>query len=109
MSKLPEQFSDLERFVDRWALADYDARYETRLHSSMHEMEEFYGAVMPRYGEIMAYLNGFELNNLSEQQTNLLHIMYSLVQVSFPVEVWKQPSVPDAGAAYLEAFNMPVV
>jgi hypothetical protein len=29
--------------------------------------------------------------------------------VSFPVEVWKQPRVPDSGAAYLDLVREPVV
>jgi len=28
---------------------------------------------------------------------------------SFPVEVWKQPRVPDSGAAYLNLVQEPVV
>jgi hypothetical protein len=35
--------------------------------------------------------------------------MQSLVMVSFPVEVWKQPRVPDSGAAYLDLIREPVV
>ena len=31
-----------------------------------------------------------------------MHLMQSLVMVSFPIEVWKQPRVPDSGAAYIE-------
>ena len=33
--------------------------------------------------------------------------MQSLVMVSFPVEVWKQPRVPDSGAAYLDLITEP--
>ncbi|TCN38606.1 hypothetical protein EV641_1445, partial [Rhodococcus sp. SMB37] len=32
-----------------------------------------------------------------------------LVMVSFPVEVWKQPRVPDSGAAWAEITKEPVV
>ena len=38
-----------------------------------------------------------------------MHLMQSLVMVSFPVEVWKQPRVPDSGAAYIELVKEPVV
>ena len=30
---------------------------------------------------------------------NLAYLAFSLVTVSFPVEAWKQPHVPDSGAA----------
>ena len=33
---------------------------------------------------------------------NLLHLLYSLICISFAVECWKQPNVPDSGAAYLD-------
>jgi hypothetical protein len=35
--------------------------------------------------------------------------MQSLITVSFPVEVWKQPRVPDSGAAYLDVVREPVI
>jgi hypothetical protein len=109
MSKVPAQFAELEPFVERWALADYNDRYATRLASTMPEMEAFYNVIMPRYSAIMDHLNKFDLNELPEAETNLLRMCYSLVQVSFAVEVWKQPRVPDSGAAYLTAFDMPAV
>ena len=36
-------------------------------------------------------------------RARLLWLCYSLVNASFPVEVWRQPRVPDSGAASLEA------
>jgi hypothetical protein len=35
--------------------------------------------------------------------------MMSLVLVSFPVEVWQQPRVPDSGSAYLDLVVEPRV
>ena len=35
----------------------------------------------------------------------LLQLLYSLVMVSFPVEAWRQPHVPDSGAAYLDLLD----
>jgi hypothetical protein len=56
----------------------------------------------------MAYLDGFPLSELPEQQLNLLHLVYSLVMVSLPVEVWHQPRVIDAGTAYFDRHLEPV-
>ena len=39
----------------------------------------------------------------------LLWLCYSLVNVSFPVEVWRQPFVPDSGAARMDVVVEPAV
>jgi hypothetical protein len=38
-----------------------------------------------------------------------MHVMQSLVMVSFPIEAWKQPRVPDSGAAWVELIREPVI
>ena len=38
---------------------------------------------------------------------NLMHLIYSFVNVSFPVEVWLQPRVPDSGSAYFTCYLEP--
>ena len=43
-----------------------------------------------------------------DDATRLLQLLYSLVMVSFPVEAWRQPHVPDSGAAYLDLVLEPV-
>ena len=37
----------------------------------------------------------------------LLQLLFSLVMASFPVEAWRQPNVPDSGAAYLDLLIEP--
>jgi hypothetical protein len=39
----------------------------------------------------------------------LMHLMQSVVMVSFPIEVWKQPRVLDSGASYIQLIKEPVV
>jgi hypothetical protein len=39
---------------------------------------------------------------------NLMHLLYSMIMVSFPVECWKQPRVPDSGATWLDCVTEPV-
>ena len=39
----------------------------------------------------------------------LVHLGQSIVMVSFPVEVWKQPRVLDSGASYIQLIKEPVV
>jgi hypothetical protein len=38
-----------------------------------------------------------------------MHMMQSLITVSFPIEAWKQPRVPDSGATYLDCIREPVI
>ena len=105
---LPTEFTDLEAYID-WDLATEPERYAKRLASSMHEMQTFYDAAFPRLEEAISYLDKFALDELPDDARSLMHIMQSLVMVSFPVEVWKQPRVPDSGAAWLELVGEPVV
>jgi hypothetical protein len=99
---LPPAFSELERFAPTWCLATEAERYARRLASTMEEMQAFYAAGLPRLRDAMAYLDGFPLDALPEDALNLLHLAYSLVMVSLPVEVWKQPRVIDAGTAFFD-------
>jgi len=105
---MPTEFADLEKFAD-WSLATEPERYSMRLDSSMAEMQEFYDAGMARLDDAIAYLDQFPLKALPDDAKALMHLMQSLVMVSFPVECWKQPRVPDSGAAWLTIIKEPVV
>jgi hypothetical protein len=108
MTTLPADFADLEPFAG-WSLATEAERYEKRLASSMDELQAFYDAAFPRLGDAMAYLDRLDLNALPEDATALLWLCYSLVNASFPVEVWRQPRVPDSGAASMDMLVEPSV
>ena len=69
--------------------------------------EEYVRQIAPRTEAAKAYLDTFLLDALPADATNLLHLLYSLVSVSFAVEIWKQPNVPDSGAAYLDLVGEP--
>jgi hypothetical protein len=104
---LPENFADLEPFAAKWCLPTERERYSTRLASSMDEMRALYDALMPRAEQAIAYCDTFPLDAMPEDALNLLHLLYSLVMVSFPIECWGQPRVPDSGAAYLDLVGEP--
>jgi hypothetical protein len=99
---LPPEFSDLEPFAGTWCLAGEPERYAKRLASTMDEMQAFYDAVFPRAEAAMTYLEKFPLHELPEDARRLLHLLYSLIMVSFPVEIWRQPYIPDTGTASFE-------
>jgi hypothetical protein len=108
MPTLPSEFADLEPFRD-WCLAAEKDRYSKRLASSMDDLQAFYDAAFPRLEAAMEHLDRYPLDELPEEAANLLWLCYSLVNVSFPVEVWRQPRVPDSGAAYLDLIGEPAV
>ena len=105
---LPEEFADLERYAADWCLATEAERYAQRMASSMDEMQAFYDAITPRAEAAIVYCDGFALDAMPEGALNLLHLLYSMIMVSFPVECWKQPRVPDSGASTLDCVSEPV-
>jgi len=107
-SKLPTEFADLGPYLD-WDLATEPERYAKRLDSSMTEMQAFYDAAFPRLNDVIAYCDQYPLDDLPEGALTLMHLMQSLVMVSFPIEAWKQPRVPDSGAAWVELIREPVI
>ncbi len=109
MTMLPEAFAALEPFAATWCLPTEGERYAQRLASTMDEMQTFYDAAFPRLEEALTYLDQYPLDALPQDATHLLWLCYSLVQVSFPVEVWRQPRVPDSGAATIDAVIEPAV
>jgi hypothetical protein len=108
MPTFPEQFADLEPFAD-WAVPTERARYAKRMESSMEELQAFYDAAFPRLEAGADYLRSVELDGIGEEDKRLLWLFCALVTVSFPVEVWRQPRVPDSGAASLDAVVEPAV
>jgi hypothetical protein len=105
---LPAEFSDLERFVDGWCFDGEPERYAKRLASTMGEIQEFYDAVMPRAEDAIRYLEKFPLDELPEDAFRLLKLLYSLIVMSFPVEIWRQPRIPDTSLAQFELKIEPI-
>lgn len=75
----------------------------------LHDGDEgLYDAITPRAEEALAFCDKFSLDDLPEDVQNLMHLLYSMIMVSFPVECWKQPRVPDSGASTLDCVSEPV-
>ena len=107
-SVLPPEFADLEPYAD-WALRTEAERYAKRLASSMDEIQDFYDAAFPRLEDAIAHCDAHGLDALPEDSERLLWLCYSLVNASFPVEVWRQARVPDSGAASMDVVVEPAV
>ena len=106
-SLLPGQFSALEPYAAIWCLPTEGQRFAKRMASTMDQIQAFYDAFFPRAEEAIAYCEKFPLDDMPEDAQRLLQLLYSLVMVSFPVEAWRQPNVPDSGAAYLDLLIDP--
>ena len=105
---LPPAFADVERFATKWCLVSEPERYAERMASSMEEMQDFYDAFYPRMEEAIDYCDKFPLDDLPDDALHLLYLIYSLIMVSMPVEVWHQARVVDAGEAYFDRSVEPV-
>jgi hypothetical protein len=105
---LPSEFGDLEPFAIRWSLASEGERWAERHASTIEDMREFYEAVFPRYDAVLACCERFPLDDLPPDARNLLYLLFSFVMVSFPVEVWDGPRIPDVGDATLERVVSPI-
>jgi hypothetical protein len=108
MPPLPPEFADLQPFAEQWCLETEPERYEMRLAAPMPDLVAFYDAVVPRAEAAMAYCDQFHYPDLPENALNLLHLLYSMIMVSFPVEAWGQQRVPDTGSASFDCFVEPV-
>lgn len=108
MAMLTAAFADLEPFAEKWCLATEPERYAMRLSSSMPEMLAFYDAITPRAEAALAYCEQFPLHDLPEDALHLLHLLYSMIEISFPIEVWGQGRIPDTGSASFDCFVEPV-
>jgi len=104
---LPNPFAALEPFARQWCLATERESFAQRMSTPMDEMQAFYDAFSPRAEEAIEYCDQFPLDDMPEAAEHLLQLLYSLVMVSFPVEAWRQPNVPDSGAAYLDLLIEP--
>lgn len=105
---LPPEFSDLEPLVAEWCLDSEPERYAKRLSSTMDEIQAFYDAMFPRAEAAIQYLEKFPLDDLPEDAFRLLKLLYSLILMSFAVEIWRQPYIPDTGKAQFELKIEPI-
>jgi len=106
--RLPSAFAEFEPFAEKWCLPTEPERWEARLATPMQGLHEFYDAFTPRFEEAIDYCDKFPLDDVPEDALQLLHLIYSMIMVSFPVECWKQPRVPDSGASTLDCVSEPV-
>jgi hypothetical protein len=106
---LPAGFAELEPFVDDWALPTRSERYAARLDRPFDQLEYFYDGIAPHAERAIAYLDGLDINALQQDARRLLNLLYSMILVSYAVNVFKQNRIPDSGAAFFEMVAEPEV
>ena len=106
---LPDGFADLEPYVADWARSTRQERYEVRLSKTIDELADFYDAIAKRAEQAIGYLDELDLNDLPEDATRLLQLLYSMILVSYPVNVFLQPRIPDSGAAFFDMVAEPAI
>lgn len=109
MATFPKEFAALEPFAE-WAVRGERAAYAKRISSTMDELQAFYDAAFPYLDQARGYLENVPYGRqMSDEDRRLMWLFSALCTVSFPVEVWRQPRVPDAGASSLDAVVEPAV
>ena len=104
---LPREFADLEPWAARWCLATEPERWARRLTTPMAELQAFYDAFFPRAEEAIAWCDRFPLDAMPADAERLLQFLYSLLMVSYAVEVWRQPEVIHCGSARIDRILEP--
>jgi hypothetical protein len=104
---LPAAFAELEPFAPTWCLATEAERWRQRHASTMAELTAFYDASFPRVEEAIEYCDGFPLDDLPDDATNLLRMIYSLAMVAMAIEVFGQPKTIDSADAVLDRIREP--
>jgi hypothetical protein len=104
---LPSAFAELEEFAEAWCLPTETERWDRRVNGTMAEMEQFYNAFFPRLEEAIEYCDKFSLDELPDDATNLLYLIYSLIMVSMSVEIMHQPRPVDACDAEMVRVSEP--
>jgi hypothetical protein len=106
---LPAGFEELEHWVTDWVQPGRDERYAVRLSKTIGELSEFYDAIAARAEDALEYLDALDLDDLPGDADRLLHLLYSMVLVSYSVNVFKQPHIPESGSAFFNAVIAPAV
>jgi len=107
--QLPDGFSELEQWVDAWALPTRAERYAARLDRPYDDLVTFYDGIAPHAERAIAHLDGLDVNNLDAAAKRLMNMLFSMILVSYAVNIFKQNRIPDSGAAFFEMVAEPAL
>lgn len=84
---LPEDFADLEPFVERFALTTTAERAARRGDSTPEERQAFYDAMNGRVAAALDYLDAKPLDGLTHAEQNLMNLALGFAHVTIAVEI----------------------
>jgi hypothetical protein len=94
---LPSEFSDLQSFVHKWALATEYERSKVRRAATPDEMRQFYDTMMLRISDVLRALDQYPLGQIPQTHRPLMHLALALGEIAPNVEFYKlSPNVPNA-------------
>lgn len=99
-ARLPAEFRDLERFVERWARPTENERNALRWSATASEFAELYEAIMPRLDAILEMLSCIKSDELEGADANLFNLAAAFAEASPHHELYGgSPVVPHSFAA----------
>ncbi|MFM9993015.1 MAG: hypothetical protein ACKVOY_16405 [Burkholderiaceae bacterium] len=96
--KLPQEFADIDQFVQEWSLSFEQARAVKRLASSIDELRTFHSAMFPRLDAIIDYLNRFpnDPSALPADARALYDLALMAMEAAAPIDLgWDGPDIDD--------------
>ena len=107
--RCPKGSPSSSRYVDDWARPTRAERYAVRLSKTVRRA----GRVLrrhraPRRGRDRLPRR-LDLGALPDDAARLLQLLYSMILVSYAVNIFHQPRIPDSGAAFFDMVVEPAV
>lgn len=93
MTTVNTKFASLNTFIDDWALASEQERFDKRVSMTEEEIKPFYDTIIGLMPHIMEYLKDKPVNPDNDEDKNLMYLALSCVEVSRIFEVWGQKDV----------------
>jgi hypothetical protein len=102
--KLPEQFADLSPRLE-WVALDENERLQKRVASSIDEMREFYDLMFPRMPEIIEYLLGVDISDMSDEEETVLTLAVAYAEIADAVDFYAPDSTAPDGVGRFRAVH----
>src|SRR6266700_3068228 len=94
---LPEEFSPLRPYVEKWALATEYERAAERRRSTTEELKSFYDTALPLLPAILERADKYPLGQVDGVDRPLFHMALSLAEIAPHIEFYRgDPRVPFA-------------
>lgn len=93
---LPAGFEELAPFVAYWVVPTSQERIARRSEASMHDIRQFYDAMMARGEELLAFFDRYPLDDLPADAATLYQLLLALAHAAMAVEVHRQPRAPNS-------------